>query len=50
MQKEFEIAEAYHCTVTPTAVLVSTDGMIDSDSAAVDWAIRGMMSDKEPHI
>lgn len=45
LQKEFEIAEAYDCTVTPAAVLVSTDGLIESDLATGGLAIRRMMSD-----
>jgi peroxiredoxin len=33
LQQEFEVAESYHCLSTPAAVLIGTDGLIQSDLA-----------------
>jgi uncharacterized membrane protein YphA (DoxX/SURF4 family)/peroxiredoxin len=44
LQREFEIAEAYDCTATPTAVLVSADGLIGSELAVGREAIQQLVS------
>jgi uncharacterized membrane protein YphA (DoxX/SURF4 family)/peroxiredoxin len=43
LQREFEIAEAYDCTATPTAVLVSADGLIHSELAVGREAIQRLV-------
>ncbi len=43
MQKEREVAEQYHAMVTPTAVVVNTDGRIASKLAAGAEEIRSLL-------
>jgi peroxiredoxin/uncharacterized membrane protein YphA (DoxX/SURF4 family) len=43
LQREFEIAQAYDCTATPTAVLVSADGLIRSELAVGREAIQKLV-------
>jgi peroxiredoxin len=43
LQREFEIAEAYDCISTPTAVLVSADGLIRSELAVGREAIQQLI-------
>ncbi len=44
LQREFEIGEAYDCIATPTAVLVSADGLIRSELAVGRDAIQQLIS------
>ena len=44
LQQEFEVAEAFDITSTPTAVLVSADGSIRSDLAMGAVAIKQLFS------
>jgi thiol-disulfide isomerase/thioredoxin/uncharacterized membrane protein YphA (DoxX/SURF4 family) len=46
LQRDFEVAEAYDCTSTPAAVLVGTDGMIQSQLATGALAIEQLMSSR----
>jgi len=43
LQRSFEVAEAYDCTATPTAVLVSADGVIRSGLAVGGPAIKQLL-------
>jgi thiol-disulfide isomerase/thioredoxin len=43
LQREFEIAEAYDCIATPTAVLISPDGLIRSELAVGRDAIQHLL-------
>jgi uncharacterized membrane protein YphA (DoxX/SURF4 family)/peroxiredoxin len=43
LQREFEIGDAYDCIATPTAVLVSADGMIRSELAVGREAIQQLV-------
>jgi peroxiredoxin/uncharacterized membrane protein YphA (DoxX/SURF4 family) len=44
LQRDFEVAEAYDCTSTPAAVVVGTDGMIQSQLAIGTLAIEQLMT------
>jgi uncharacterized membrane protein YphA (DoxX/SURF4 family)/peroxiredoxin len=44
LQREFEVAAAYDCDTTPTAVLVGADGLIRSDLALGGMAIRQLLA------
>jgi uncharacterized membrane protein YphA (DoxX/SURF4 family)/peroxiredoxin len=44
LQPDFEVAEAYDCTATPTAVLVGADGLIRSELAVGGPAIKQLLS------
>jgi uncharacterized membrane protein YphA (DoxX/SURF4 family)/peroxiredoxin len=44
LQRESEVAEAYDCNTTPTAVLVGEDGLIRSELAVGGVAIKQLLS------
>jgi peroxiredoxin len=44
LQRNFEVAEAYDCISTPTAVLVGADGLIRSDLAVGGVAIKQLLA------
>jgi peroxiredoxin len=46
LQRDFEVAEAYDCTSTPAAVLVGTDGVIQSQLAVGGVAIERLISSR----
>jgi len=43
LQPEFEVAEAYDCAMTPSAVLIGVDGRIQCELAVGGLAIRQLM-------
>jgi thiol-disulfide isomerase/thioredoxin len=44
LQQDFEVAESYHCLSTPAAVLIGTDGLIQSDLAVGGLAIDQLIA------
>ena len=44
LQRDSEVAEAYDCNMTPTAVLVGEDGLIRSELAVGGVAIKQLLS------
>jgi uncharacterized membrane protein YphA (DoxX/SURF4 family)/peroxiredoxin len=44
LQQDFEISAAYGCTATPSAVLVGTDGLIQSDLVVGREAVQELLS------
>jgi hypothetical protein len=49
LQPDFEVAEAYDCTSTPSAVLVGADGLIRSELAVGGVAIKQLLSSSAKH-
>jgi peroxiredoxin len=47
LQKEWEVAKAYHVRITPSAVLVNPDGTVGSPVAAGPEAIRTLVTQTE---
>jgi thiol-disulfide isomerase/thioredoxin len=44
LQQDFEVAESYHCVSTPAAVLIGTDGLIQSDLAVGGLAVEQLIA------
>ena len=50
LQQDFEVAEAYDCESTPAAVLIGTDGLIQSDLAVGGPAIEQLIASSLPRL
>ncbi len=50
LQQDFEVAEAYDCVSTPAAVLIGTDGLIQSDLAVGGPAIEQLIASSLPRL
>lgn len=49
LQREFEVAHAYDCSTTPTAVLIGADGLIQSGLVSGGLAIKQLLSSRVRH-
>ncbi len=48
LQPDLEVSEAYGCSATPAAVLIGTDGLIQSDLVVGGEAIKELIASKVP--